>query len=240
MRNGYEIILTSGGREKARQTRRYQLTVIDILADYIRFRCESVTGLDPPAEPAILLRECNRIVGSMFVIFDGSVELMTLTLLSTSASRQHALLLYPVFENVLTAGMGRPDYDTVPGYVRMLLCFKRWKSLASGRDEKATIDAHAIRLLPGRCPSVRRASDLCFLRLLPPVPPGQRTAETRHLLVNDLFALEHCIAQFQRHHRRTAIGMCGPDESSARQQDRGDNSSIHQRTLVSVQACVGR
>uniref|UniRef100_A0A182KBT9 Uncharacterized protein n=1 Tax=Anopheles christyi TaxID=43041 RepID=A0A182KBT9_9DIPT len=220
-------------REKARQTRRYQLTVIDILADYIRFRCESVTSLHPPVQPATLLRECNRIVGSMFVIFDGSMELMTLTLLRLSPNRQHTLLLYPVFENVLTTGTAHADLGTIPGYVRMLLCFKRWKSLVSGRDEKAAIDAQANRLLPGRCPTVQHTSDLCFLRLLPPVPSGQRSAETRYLLVHDLFNLEHCIAQFQHHHRRTGGGL---DESTAKQP--GDNSSIRQRRLVSVHACV--
>ncbi|XP_061500018.1 uncharacterized protein LOC5667116 isoform X1 [Anopheles gambiae] len=226
----------ASGGEKARQTRRYQLTVIDILADYIRFRCESVTGLHPPVQPATLLRECNRIVGSMFVIFDGSMELMALTLLRLPPDRQHTLLLYPVFENVLTqAGTAPADYDTIPGYVRMLLCYKRWKSLVHGRDEKAAIDAHANRLLPGRCPTVRHTSDLCFLRLLPPVPPGQRAAETRYLLVNDLFNLEHCIAQFRHHHRRTSVGghTGGRDESTAKQQR--DNGSNRQRHLQSME-----
>ncbi|XP_050076164.1 uncharacterized protein LOC126563561 [Anopheles maculipalpis] len=219
-------------RVQARQTRRYQLTVIDILADYIRFRCESVALLHPPIRPAALLRECNRIVGSMFVIFDGSVELMTLTLLRLIPDRStHTLLLYPVFENILTSGTARNDYDTIPGYVRMLLCFKRWKSLVSGRTEKASIDAHAIRLLPGRCPTVQRASDLSFLRLLPTVPPGQRVAETRYLLVNDLFSLEHCIAQYFRHHRRTLTGL--PVDESARKQGADRNNSIRQRRLVS-------
>uniref|UniRef100_A0A182WAM0 Uncharacterized protein n=1 Tax=Anopheles minimus TaxID=112268 RepID=A0A182WAM0_9DIPT len=220
-----------GNRAKARQTRRYQLTVIDILADYIRFRCESVARFHPPIQPAALLRECNRIVGSMFVIFDGSMELMTLTLLRIIPDRAtHTLLLYPVFENILTSVTYGNDYDTIPGYVRMLLCFKRWKSLVSGRAEKASIDAHAIQLLPGRCPTVQQASDLSFLRLLPPVPPGQRVVETRYLLVNDLFGLEHCIAQYLRHYRRT-VSDPPVDETATKQRD---NNSIRQTRLVSV------
>uniref|UniRef100_A0A182S8K0 Uncharacterized protein n=1 Tax=Anopheles maculatus TaxID=74869 RepID=A0A182S8K0_9DIPT len=224
-------------REKARQTRRYQLTVIDILADYIRFRCESVARLHPPIRPAALLRECNRIVGSLFVIFDGSIELLTLTLLRIVPDRStHTLLLYPVFENILTGATPCNDYDTIPGYVRMLLCFKRWKSLVSGRAAKASIDAHAIRLLPGRCPTVQHASDLSFLRLLPTVPPGQRVTETRYLLVNDLFSLEQCIAQYLRHHRRTLSGSLQPVDESATKHRRDSNSSIRQRRLVSVYA----
>uniref|UniRef100_A0A182LXZ6 Uncharacterized protein n=1 Tax=Anopheles culicifacies TaxID=139723 RepID=A0A182LXZ6_9DIPT len=217
-----------GIREKARQTRRYQLTVIDILADYIRFRCEYVTRFLPPIQPAALLRECNRIVGSMFVIFDGSMELMTLTLLRITPDRAtHTLLLYPLFENILTSVTYHNDYDTIPGYVRMLLCFKRWKSLVSGRTEKASIDAQAIQLLPGRCPTVQHASDLSFLRLLPPIPPGQRVVETRYLLVNDLFSLEHCIAQYLRHHRRTASSS-PMDQTATKQRN---NNTIRQRRL---------
>uniref|UniRef100_A0A182N7V7 Uncharacterized protein n=1 Tax=Anopheles dirus TaxID=7168 RepID=A0A182N7V7_9DIPT len=220
------------GRERARQTRRYQLTVIDILADYIRFRCETVAGLHPPILPGPLLAECNRIVSSLFVIFDGSVELVTLTLLRLLPDRRHTLLLYPVFENVLTSvGCAEPAdiARTIPCYVRLLLCFKRWKSLVGGRAEKRSIDAHAIQLLPGRCPTVRHASDLPFLRLLPPVPAAQRATETRYLLVNDLFDLEHCVGQFLRHYRRT--GGHPVDESTAKQHD---DSSIRQRRLVSA------
>ncbi|XP_053663523.1 uncharacterized protein LOC128712660 [Anopheles marshallii] len=231
-RPGGHLSVVCCNREKARQTHRYQLTVIDILADYIRFRCESVARFHPPIRPGALLRECNRIVGSMFVIFDGSMELMTLTLLRILPDRTtHTLLLYPVFENILSNATNHNDYDTIPGYVRMLLCFKRWKSLVSGRAEKAAIDAHAIQLLPGRCPTVQHASDLSFLRLLPPVPSGQRVVETRYLLVNDLFSLEHCIAQFLRHYRRTA-GIPSVDESFPKQRD---NSSIRQRRLHSME-----
>ncbi|XP_035905837.1 uncharacterized protein LOC118509394 isoform X2 [Anopheles stephensi] len=218
-------------REKMRQTRRYQLTVIDILADYIRFRCESVALLHPPIRPAALLRECNRIVGSMFVIFDGSMELMTLTLLRVVPGRSaHTRLLYPVFENILTSGTPCNDYDTIPGYVRMLLCFKRWKSLVGGRGEKGSIDAHAVRMLPGRCPTVQHASDLPFLRLLPTVPPGWRIAETRYLLVNDLFSLEQCIALYLRHYRRTLSGL-PVDESSAKQRNPIRQRRLSQQTL---------
>ncbi|XP_049293685.1 uncharacterized protein LOC125769177 [Anopheles funestus] len=219
-------------REKARQTRHYQLTVIDILADYIRFRCESVARLHPPIRPEALLKECNRIVGSMFVIFDGSMELMTLVLLRIIPDRAtHTLLLYPVFEHILTSATCHSDCDTIPGYVRMLLCFKRWKSLVSGRAEKASIDSNAVQLLPGRCPTVQHASDLPFLRLLPPVPTGQRVIETRYLLVNDLFSLEHCIAQYLRHHRRTVTGP-SVDESAPKQRD---NNSNRQRRLHSME-----
>ncbi|ETN67031.1 hypothetical protein AND_001169 [Anopheles darlingi] len=109
--------------------RRYQLTVIDILVDYIRFRCEEMvaevdrgrgrgraatTGSDgcttnapqPPqaltAPARLLLAECNRIVSALFVIFDGDMEPVTLTLLHLDTTdRRYALLLYPLFESIL-------------------------------------------------------------------------------------------------------------------------------------------
>uniref|UniRef100_A0A182QMY5 Uncharacterized protein n=1 Tax=Anopheles farauti TaxID=69004 RepID=A0A182QMY5_9DIPT len=217
-------------REQTRQTRRYQLTVIDILADYIRFRCESVASARPPIQPGQLLAECNRIVSSLYVIFDGCTELVTLTLLRLVPDRRHTLLLYPVFENVLTGRVETATGDSIPCYVRMLLCFKRWKSLVGGRAEKSAIDDHASRVLPARCPPVRNTSDLPFLRLLPPVPPAQRVTETRYLLVTDLFNPEHCVEQFLRHYRRAG----GPpaDETTAKQRD---DNSIRQRRLHSME-----
>ncbi|XP_058178517.1 uncharacterized protein LOC131294487 [Anopheles ziemanni] len=183
---------------------RYQLTVIDILVDYIRFRCETLTARQPPATPSVLLHECNRIVTNLFAIFDGSVELVTLTLLRTPPEPRYTMLLYPVFEAILTDRSGRCGgvAGTIPSYVRMLLCFKRWRSLAVGRTDKAVIDAQAGHFLPARCPTVLNASDVPFLRLLPAVPAAQRVNETRYLMANDLFSLDRCVAQFFRHHRR--------------------------------------
>uniref|UniRef100_A0A182JLF2 Uncharacterized protein n=1 Tax=Anopheles atroparvus TaxID=41427 RepID=A0A182JLF2_ANOAO len=195
---------------------RYQLTVIDILVDYIRFRCETVTSRQPSPTPGVLLQECNRIVSHLFVIFDGSVELVTLTLLRTTPEQPgYTVLLYPVFEAILTGEAARGDEGTVggiPSYVRMLLCFKRWRSLVTGRADKAVIDARAGQLLPARCPTVQAASDVPLLRLLPPVPPAQRANETRYLLANDLFTLDQCTAQFFRHHRRASAAAAAADE----------------------------
>ncbi|XP_053674564.1 uncharacterized protein LOC128724867 [Anopheles nili] len=206
-------------QEKARQTRRFQLTVIDILADYIRFRCESVANLRPPIQPATLLHECNRVVTCLNVIFDGNAELVTLTLLRIVPDRRYAPLLYPVFEKILMTT--RENLAFIPGYVRMLLCFKRWKTLAAGRTEKARIDSQAMEMLPNRCPTIQRASDLPFLRLLPVIPPAHRVTETRYLLVNDLFQLDRCIAQYFRHHpvggSLHGTGKDNPDDSFVRQ-----------------------
>lgn len=73
----------------------------------------------------------------------------------------------------------------------------------------------------------------CYL----PSPHPRQTLRS-YLLVNDLFNLEHCIAQFRHHHRRTSVGghTGGRDESTAKQQR--DNGSNRQRHLVSVLACV--
>ncbi|XP_058066390.1 uncharacterized protein LOC131216011 [Anopheles bellator] len=203
-------------RLRVRQNRRYQLTVIDILVDYIRFRCESVaTGQQqqqpPPASAAALLGECNSIVSSLFVVFEGDTQLVTLTLLRAVLEPRYTLLLYPVFESVLTDGCGSPAgpasgsvarCTTIPHYVGLLLCFKRWKSLAVTRADRATIERHAVRFLPTRCPTVQLASDVPFLLLLPSVPTKQRAHETRFLLANDLFDVERCIDQYVRHYRQ--------------------------------------
>ncbi|KFB48774.1 AGAP005355-PA-like protein [Anopheles sinensis] len=184
---------------------RYQLTVIDILVDYIRFRCETLTARQPPTAPSVLLHECNRIVANLFAIFDGSVEPVTLTLLRTPPEPRYTMLLYPVFEAILTDRSVRRcggTVGTIPSYVRMLLCFKRWRSLAIGRTDKAVIDAQAGHFLPARCPTILTASDVPLLRLLPSVPAAQRVNETRYLMANDLFSLDRCVAQFFRHHRR--------------------------------------
>ncbi|XP_052859920.1 uncharacterized protein LOC128267171 [Anopheles cruzii] len=202
-------------RLRVRQKRRYQLTVIDILVDYIRFRCESVaTGQrQPPASATALLGECNSIVSSLFVVFEGDTQSVTLTLLRAVLEPRYTLLLYPVFESILTddAGCGSPAgpvtgsvarCTTIPQYVALLLCFKRWKSLAVTRADRVTIERHAVRFLPTRCPTIQLASDVPFLLLLPSVPTKQRAHETRFLLANDLFDVERCIDQYVRHYQQ--------------------------------------
>ncbi|XP_035787023.1 uncharacterized protein LOC118464074 isoform X4 [Anopheles albimanus] len=233
--------------------RRCQLTVIDILVDYIRFRCQEMVAQvvttatvggcsskathprTPPLSSArLLLAECNRIVSALFVIFDGDMEPVTLTLLHLDTTdRRYALLLYPLFESILrypgAHGQctikaeqqtdGDDDDDdgrtatggswiscpTIPGYVRVLLCFQRWKSLVTSRADRAVIEGYAGQLMPARCPTVQLTADVAFLRLLPAVPATHRTSETRSFLLasEGLFELEQCIGQYMSHYRRT-------------------------------------
>ncbi|XP_050093658.1 uncharacterized protein LOC126576434 [Anopheles aquasalis] len=224
--------------------RRYQLTVIDILVDYIRFRCEEMvaqvatvatvaatTATQPStsASARLLLAECNRIVSALFVIFDGDMEPVTLTLLHLDTTdRRYTLLLYPLFESILrhpgasglatikateqqTGDGGRTasarswiSCPTIPCYVRVLLCFQRWKALVSSRADRAVIEGYAVQLMPARCPTVQLTADVAFLRLLPAVPAVQRTSETRFLLASEgLFELDQCIGQYMNHYRWT-------------------------------------
>lgn len=156
------------------ETRRYRLTVMDVLVDYIRYKCHLLAG---ERNPAVLLAECNQLVSSLYIIFDGDAEFVTLTLLKMDpvAGGGAVALMYPVFEQILT----RQPPSTGPGpgpkvvatsimdYVRLLLCYKKWKAMVPARRDKEAINALAIKILPVRCPPVRTKQDLPFVRMLP-------------------------------------------------------------------------
>ncbi|KAL1399185.1 hypothetical protein pipiens_008398 [Culex pipiens pipiens] len=122
---------------------------MDVLVDYIRYKCHLLAG---ERNPAVLLAECNQLVSSLYIIFDGDAEFVTLTLLKMD----------PV------AGGGPKVVATsIMDYVRLLLCYKKWKAMVPARRDKEAINALAIKILPVRCPPVRTKQDLPFVRMLP-------------------------------------------------------------------------
>ncbi|EDS36941.1 conserved hypothetical protein [Culex quinquefasciatus] len=185
---------------------------MDVLVDYIRYKCHLLAG---ERNPAVLLAECNQLVSSLYIIFDGDAEFVTLTLLKMDpvAGGGAVALMYPVFEQILT----RQPPSTGPGpgpkvvatsimdYVRLLLCYKKWKAMVPARRDKEAINALAIKILPVRCPPVRTKQDLPFVRMLPRLSSTAvkgHADETRFLLAKDLMEIEQLCAIFFREYEK--------------------------------------
>ncbi|XP_058829943.1 uncharacterized protein LOC131689118 [Topomyia yanbarensis] len=192
-------------RELPSGTRRYRLTVMDVLVDYIRHKCSVLAG---ERNPAVLLTESNQIVSNLYIIFDGDSEFVTLTLLKTDllAGSSAVALMYPVFEQILTSQARRTAHPlSLMDFVRLLLCYKKWKAMVPARRDKDSIGALATKILPTRCPEAKAKQDLPFVRMLPRVSAtakGQDN-ETRFLLSKDLMDIEQlCTIYFREYEKR--------------------------------------
>lgn len=159
------------------ETRRYRLTVMDVLVDYIRHKCSALAG---ERNPAVLLAECNQIVSSLYIIFDGDSEFVTLTLLKMDllAGSGAVALMYPVFEQIL-ANQARRSVAPfgIMDYVRLLLCYKKWKAMVPARRDKDAINALALKILPPRCPPAETKQDLPFVQMLPRLSASAKEQE---------------------------------------------------------------
>ncbi|XP_055630804.1 uncharacterized protein LOC129771308 isoform X2 [Toxorhynchites rutilus septentrionalis] len=193
-------------RELPPEMRRYRLTVMDILVDYIRHKCSTLAA---ERNPVVLLAECNQIVSSLRVIFDGDSEFVTLTLLKTDlvAGSGAVALMYPVFEQVLTRPVCRASSSSdapleIIDYVRLLLCYKKWKAMVPARRDKDAINALAIKILPACCPGVKLKRDLPFVRMLPRFSAAIQDDETRFLLAKDLMEIEQLCAIYSREYEK--------------------------------------
>ncbi|XP_065080710.1 uncharacterized protein LOC135703420 [Ochlerotatus camptorhynchus] len=200
-------VAASGGypRELPPETRRYRLTVMDVLVDYIRHKCSALAG---ERNPAVLLAECNQIVSSLYIIFDGDSEFVTLTLLKMDllAGSGAVALMYPVFEQIL-ANQARRSVAPfgIMYYVRLLLCYKKWKAMVPARRDKDAINALALKILPPRCPPAESKQDLPFVQMLPRLSASakEQEDETRFLLAKDLMEIEQlCAIYFREYEKR--------------------------------------
>lgn len=200
---------TAGGnrpRELPPETRRYRLTVMDVLVDYIRHKCSALAG---ERNPAVLLAECNQIVSNLYIIFDGDSEFVTLTLLKMDlqAGSGAVALMYPVFEQILVNQARRSvaPFGGIMDYVRLLLCYKKWKAMVPARRDKDAINALALKILPARCPLAETKQDLPFVQMLPRVSAStkEQEDETRFLLAKDLMEIEQlCAIYFREYEKR--------------------------------------
>ncbi|XP_055529491.1 uncharacterized protein LOC129721214 isoform X2 [Wyeomyia smithii] len=180
---------------------------MDVMVDYIRHKCTVLTG---ERDPVMLLAECNQIVSNLYIIFDGDSEFVTLTLLKTDllAGSSAVALMYPVFEQILTTNQFRLSTSGPLGlmeYVRLLLCYKKWKAMVPARRDKDTIAALAMKILPLRCPEATTRQDLPFVRMLPRVSAmaKEQNNETRFLLAKDLMDIEQlCAIYFREYENR--------------------------------------
>ncbi|XP_055603641.1 uncharacterized protein LOC129751900 [Uranotaenia lowii] len=215
------------------ELRRYRMAVMDVLVGYIRYKCSTLAG---ERNPSVLLDECNQIVSTLHIIFNGDREFVTLTLLKMDlqAGSSAVALMYPVFEQILTTNQQQQqrmkqeiaattdDEDTVggqqldlQGYVRLLLCYKKWKAMVPARRDKDTINALAVKVLPTRCPPVRTRQDLPFAQMLPRISASSRSQdeETRFLLGKDLMEIEQlCAIYFREYEKR--FFRCGSPKLS--------------------------
>ncbi|XP_062550804.1 uncharacterized protein LOC134215691 [Armigeres subalbatus] len=194
-------------KELPPETRRYRLTVMDVLVDYIRYKCSALAG---ERNPAVLLAQCNQIVSSLYIIFDGDSEFVTLTLLKMDllAGSGAVALMYPVFEQILASQArctGAAASLDIMDYVRLLLCYKKWKAMVPARRDKDAISALALKVLPPRCPQAKTKQDLAFVQMLPRVSASakEQEDETRFLLAKDLMEIEQlCAIYFREYEKR--------------------------------------
>lgn len=197
-------------KELPPETRRYRLTVMDVLVDYIRYKCSALAG---ERNPAVLLAQCNQIVSSLYIIFDGDSEFVTLTLLKMDllAGSGAVALMYPVFEQILASQTRRTGTSGgaaplgIMDYVRLLLCYKKWKAMVPARRDKDAISALALKVLPPRCPQAKTKQDLPFVQMLPRLSASakEQEDETRFLLAKDLMEIEQlCTIYFREYEKR--------------------------------------
>ncbi|XP_021699283.1 uncharacterized protein LOC5575608 isoform X2 [Aedes aegypti] len=178
---------------------------MDVLVDYIRYKCSALAG---ERNPAVLLAQCNQIVSSLYIIFDGDSEFVTLTLLKMDllAGSGAVALMYPVFEQILASQTRRSGTPFgIMDYVRLLLCYKKWKAMVPARRDKDAISALALKVLPQRCPQAKIKQDLPFMQMLPRLSASakEQEDETRFLLAKDLMEIEQlCAIYFREYEKR--------------------------------------
>ncbi|KXJ84221.1 hypothetical protein RP20_CCG016679 [Aedes albopictus] len=183
---------------------------MDVLVDYIRYKCSALAG---ERNPAVLLAQCNQIVSSLYIIFDGDSEFVTLTLLKMDllAGSGAVALMYPVFEQILASQTRRTGTSGgaaplgIMDYVRLLLCYKKWKAMVPARRDKDAISALALKVLPPRCPQAKTKQDLPFVQMLPRLSASakEQEDETRFLLAKDLMEIEQlCTIYFREYEKR--------------------------------------
>ena len=138
--------------------RNFQLEMIYIMADYLAFRCEYICKETHflPLSKGEIQKEQQKAFETIAIVLnykvESSVDSFILLLLRINTKKAYAVVLYRIYEKILTEKSLLKIEKENYMYVAILLCYKKWKNLVNYKDEKLKINNKAEKILPSKLP----------------------------------------------------------------------------------------
>lgn len=118
----------------------YNLILTDLMAQYVNYKCQLYCSVTDENKINSI---CNEIVITLSLIFSGWVPGILMTLLKIQVNDNYRLILYPIFRKFLSK-KEIPETDDLISYLRLILCFRKWKQLARLKEGKEIINEIAV------------------------------------------------------------------------------------------------
>lgn len=118
----------------------YNLILTDFMTQYVDYKCQ-LHSSETDATKAELIS--NEIVNTLGLVFSGWVPGILMTLLKIQVVDDYRLILFPVFKKYLSKKHIHGTLDLI-SYLRLVLCFRKWKKLTHFKEDKELINEIAV------------------------------------------------------------------------------------------------
>lgn len=150
------------------------------MADYIAFRCLVICKETQFAKlsQAEIHKEQQEICESMTTLLENGIDSLVMTLIRIKTTKAFAVILYRVYEAILSDKPLLGKVHEKQEFVALLLCYKKWKCLVNYKDEKQRINDIAENILPEMLPTVQ-GFHKAFHKILPDIPTHKESNSMR-------------------------------------------------------------
>ncbi|XP_055843990.1 MATH and LRR domain-containing protein PFE0570w-like [Episyrphus balteatus] len=119
----------------------YNLILTDFMAQYVNYKCQLHSLVTDETEVRLIIDE---IMVTLSLVFSGWIPGILMTLLKINVIDDYRLILYPIFRKYLSNKQSAcGPYDMI-AYLRLILCFRKWKILTHLKEDKELINEIAV------------------------------------------------------------------------------------------------
>lgn len=154
--------------------------MVYLMADYLAFRCQIICKETQFYKlfKVEVHKEQQKLCETMSKLLENRIDSLVMTLIRIKTTKAYAVVLYRIYETVLSDKMLLEKVHERQEFVALLLCYKKWKCLVNYKDEKLKINDIAESILPKILPPVQ-GFHKAFHKILPDIPAHKASKSMR-------------------------------------------------------------